>query len=145
MEHIALPNVVLLGEAARLLNEGREVVLIPKGHSMRPFIRGEGERVRLRPPGALRVGDIVLAHFDGRFLLHRIYALAGDEVTLMGDGNLQGTEQGPASDVIGVVAAIITKSGKAKKPTSGRLWRRLLPIRKYLLRMHRIWNKLFDN
>ena len=142
MEKVVLPNDVVLGEVSRLLHEGREVVMTPKGNSMRPFIRGEVDNVRLQPIGVLKVGDIVLARFNGRYVLHRIIAIEGDQVTMMGDGNLQGVEEVLKSDVAGVVVEIITPEGKRRKPSSGRIWRKLLPLRKYLLKIYRKWNRI---
>ena len=72
-----LPNVLLLGEVGRLLAEGRDVVLVPKGQSMLPFIRGGTDKVLLRKPSVseLSVGDIVLARKDGgQYVMHRIIA-----------------------------------------------------------------------
>ncbi len=138
----SLPNEVLLGEVERMLNQGRDVVLMPKGRSMLPFIRGNVDKVVLSPPKELKVGDIVLARFGGRFVLHRIIGINGDQVTLMGDGNLQGTEQGTTQEIAGVVSDIITPDGRHHKPTRGWLWRQLLPVRKYLLKIYRKWNKM---
>ena len=143
MTKVVLPNEVLIGEVAELLNAGREVVMTPKGNSMLPFIRGDVDNVRLRKPESLHVGDIALARFGGRYVMHRIIAINGDTVTLMGDGNLQGTESGPRSEVIGVVLEIITPSNRHRRPGKGRLWRKLLPVRRYLLKFYRKWNKLF--
>lgn len=139
-----LPNEVLLGEVEQMLAAGRDVVMVPKGRSMLPFIRGEVDKVLLRqmPQSQLKVGDIVLAHVGERYVMHRIIALKGDQVTLMGDGNLRGTELGMRNEMVGVVMEIITPEGRHLKPTSGWLWRRLLPIRKYLLKIYRKWNKL---
>lgn len=143
MEKVYLPNEVLMSEIAQLLSEGREVVMTPKGNSMLPFIRGEVDSVRLRKTERLQVGDIVLAHFDGRFLLHRVIALDGEKVTLMGDGNLKGTEEGPRSEVFGKVVEIITPQKRHRKPGKGRLWRKALPVRRYLLKAYRKGTKLF--
>lgn len=139
-----LPNEVLLGEMERMLAAGRDVVMVPKGRSMLPFIRGEVDRVLLKqvPQSQLKVGDIVLAHVGETYVMHRIINLKGDQVTLMGDGNLRGTELATRSEVVGVVMEIITPEGRHCMPTSGWLWRRLLPIRKYLLKIYRKWNKL---
>lgn len=142
MDKLVLPNDVVLGEVARLLTEGHDVVIIPKGRSMLPFIRGDVDKVVLSSPKSLKVGDIVLAYFENRFVLHRVIAIDGDRLTLMGDGNLHGTEQGSANEVAGVVTDIITPEGRHRKPTSGWLWRKLLPFRKYLLKVYRKWNKL---
>lgn len=137
-----LPNEVLLGEAERMLAEGREVVMIPKGRSMLPFIRGGIDKVLLRKQEVLKVGDIALARVEGHYIMHRIIAMDGQQVTLMGDGNLQGMEQTTKDGVAGVVVEIITPEGHHHKPTRGWFWRKLLPIRKYLLKVYRKWNRI---
>ena len=142
MEKVVLPNEVLLGEVAQLLSEGHEVVITPKGRSMLPFIRGEIDRVKLRFPDRLRVGDIVLAYFGGRYIMHRIIAIDGDVIVLMGDGVIKNTEQGERKDVVGVVTEIITPDGRHQKPGKAWLWRHSLFLRKYLLKVYRKWNKL---
>ena len=138
-----LPREVLLGEAERLLAEGREVLIVTNGRSMLPFIRGGIDKVLLRRQNELKVGDIALARVEGRYIMHRVIAINGQQVTLMGDGNLQGSkEQTTRDEVVGVVMEIITPDGRQHKPTRGWLWRKLLPIRKYLLKIYRKWNKL---
>lgn len=145
MEKVVLPNNVMLGEVSRLLQEGREVVMMPKGNSMRPFIRGEVDLVRLQQPKELKVGDIVLAYFNEHYILHRIIAIDGEEIKLMGDGNLQGVEEVQKSDVSGVVVEIIAPDGERRKPSNGYVWRNLLLVRKYLLKVYRKWNRIRGN
>ena len=106
------------------------------------IIRGEIDRVKLRYPDRLRVGDIVLAYFGGRYIMHRIIAIDGDEIVLMGDGVIKNTEQGERKDVVGVVTEIITPDGRHQKPGKAWLWRHSLFLRKYLLKVYRKWNKL---
>ena len=142
MGKVILPNEVLLGEVARLLGEGREVVMTPKGRSMLPFIRGEVDRIKLQQPDGLSVGDIVLAYFGNRYVLHRIVGINGDKITLMGDGNLKDVEQGDRKDVVGVVVEIITPDNRHRKPGKAWLWRHTLFLRKYLLKVYRKLNKL---
>jgi hypothetical protein len=142
MDKVVLPNDVLLDEVARLLGEGREVVITAKGRSMLPFIRGEVDHVKLRQSDNLRVGDIVLAYFGNRYVLHRLVAINGDEITLMGDGNLKGTEQGDRSDVVGKVVEVITPDHRQYKPGKAWLWRHTLFLRKYQLKVYRKWNRL---
>ena len=142
MGKVVLPNDILLDEVARLLSEGRDVVMTPKGRSMLPFIRGEVDCVVLRQLPKVEVGDIVLAHFGNQYVLHRVVAVEDEDVVLMGDGNLQGVEKGRVSEVCGTVIEIVRQNGKHCKPTKGRLWRKLLPVRKYLLKIYRKWNKL---
>jgi len=131
MEKVLMPNEVMLGEISRLIEEGHEVLMIPKGISMLPFIRGEKDHVRLCKPGKLQVGNIVLAYIDGRYVLHRIYALKGDRITLMG--------------VKGVVTEIITPEGRSHKPGKAWLWRHTIGLRKYLLKIYRKTNKLLNH
>ncbi len=136
MDKRVLPNEVLLEEAGKLLDEGREVVFTPLGSSMLPFIRGGKDSVRLRKMPEVAVGDIVLVRLPGRYVLHRVVALEGDDVTLMGDGNLVGTEHCSPADVMGTVTAIV-KGEKEITPGKGRFWRFLKPVRRYILAIYR--------
>ena len=139
MDRRSLPNDVLLGEVAAVLNEGREAVIIPTGNSMLPFIRGGMDRVVLRRQEGVAVGDIVLVKIGERYILHRVIAREGDALTLMGDGNVRGTESCRTENVIGTVAEIIRPSGRVRIPGRARLWRMLKPIRRYLLAL---WRRL---
>lgn len=143
MEKVTLPNEVLLDEVARLLSEGRDVVLSPKGRSMLPFIREGKDTVMLRKMDQVARGDIVLVRYASSFVMHRVIAVEGNTITLMGDGNLTGNEQVDKAAVCGTVMEIIGPDGRYRKPSKGGLWRRLLPIRKYLLKVYRKWNKWF--
>ena len=79
MKKMIVPNEILLAEADDLLSKGIEVVLMTKGNSMLPFIRGEKDSVNLKRFGAVEVGDIVLARIaPQRYVLHRIFAIDGD-------------------------------------------------------------------
>ena len=137
-EKRVIPNEILLGEVTSLLAEGQEVVLLTKGGSMMPFLRSERDSVALRKLDKVEVGDIVLAHLGGgRYVLHRIIALDGDNVTLMGDGNIKGTESCLKSDISGTVVRILKASGKEYVPGKGRWWRALKPFRRYILGVYR--------
>ena len=138
MKKMIVPNEILLAEADDLLSKGIEVVLMTKGNSMLPFIRGEKDSVNLKRFGAVEVGDIVLARIaPQRYVLHRIFAIDGDAVTLMGDGNLVGTESCRLGDILGTVTEIIRPNGSQKKVTKGTFWRKLLPVRRYILWLYR--------
>ena len=127
----------------QLLAEGIQVQLTPVGSSMLPFIRGEVDSVVLRKPESLRVGDIALAPYQGRYVLHRVIRIDGDMVVMMGDGIVKGTEMVGKSAVLAIVTEIVKANGRHRKPTRGRLWRLLLPVRRYLLKGMRKWNQLF--
>ena len=132
-----LPNEVLLGEVAAVLRDGREAVIAPAGDSMLPFIRGGRDRVVLRRRESAAPGDIVLARIGGRYVLHRVLACAGGRLTLMGDGNLRGTECCDASDVLGTAVEIIRADGSRRVPGKARLWRILRPLRRILLAIYK--------
>ena len=138
MTEIMLPDEVMMESVADLLAEGREVRFTPKGVSMRPFIEGGRDSVILRKNDVVEIGDIVLAKLkDGRFVLHRVIAKSGDNLTLMGDGNLRGTEAAKVCDVLGTAVGIVKPSGKRVRPKKGRLWLKMLPFRKRLLWIYR--------
>jgi hypothetical protein len=126
MNKLVLPNEVMLGEVSALLAEGKEVVIMTKGVSMLPFIRGEIDSVALAQEELFEEGDIVLAEISkGHYVLHRVRRIAGDGVVLKGDGNLRGIERCPASAVRGVVRQIIRPRRKVDphSPWQMRLWR----------------------
>lgn len=129
MDRRTLPNDILLGEVTTVLREGREAVFTPTGSSMLPFIHGGRDRVVLRRLETVSVGDIVLVRLGDRYILHRVYAVDGKHLTLMGDGNLVGQEHCTTADVIGTVAAVIRPDGRERAPGNGRLWRLLRPLR----------------
>ena len=137
MDKRVLPNDILLGEVAAVLREGREAIITPLGNSMLPFIRGGQDRVVLRKEPDLAVGDIVLVHTVGRYILHRILAVEGDTVTLMGDSNLRGTEHCSRAEVLGTVSEMLLPDGRSRKPGKARLWRSLRPIRRYILAIYK--------
>lgn len=138
-------NEILIPEMAELLAEGKDVCFTPTGVSMRPFIEGGRDVVTLRKLPQVRVGDIVLAAVSSNlspltsnhYVLHRVIAADGEQVTLQGDGNLSGTEQCSAADVMGTVIRIENSRGRRKPLTKGRLWYRLRGGRKWWLKIYR--------
>ena len=118
------------------LKDGKVIALVPQGISMLPFIKGGVDQVYLLKKDRVAVGDIVLVEYHGKHILHRVYAVDGEKITLMGDGNLEGTEQVAADEVMGTVVEIV-HDGRHLKPKKAWLWRHLLPMRRYLLKIHR--------
>lgn len=143
MTQIRMPNDILLAQAGNFLKEGREVILKAKGDSMLPFIRNGRDSVALHRCDEPQVGDIVLVRLPGRYVMHRIISKSGDEYTMMGDGNVRGTESFCKEDVLGKVTRIIRPDGREIIPGKGRIWKSLLPIRRWLLAFYRrIWMPL---
>jgi len=140
MVRVEMPNDQLLPLVRQAVADGKTAIISVKGYSMRPFLEHLRDRVKLAPWAELQVGDAVLAEISpGHFVLHRIIAIEGEALTLMGDGNISGTEHCLKSDVCGVVTEYLRPNGHvlmADDPALQRrirLWRRLLPIRRWLL------------
>lgn len=134
-----LPNDAWLGEVSNMLSEGKPYAIYVKGYSMRPFIEHTRDRVFLEKRDTYAVGDAVLAQIaPGHYVLHRIIEKQGDNLTLQGDGNIGQVEYCKEGDVSGVVTQYIrprrTIPADDKKLVRRiRLWRKLRPIRRYLL------------
>ena len=138
MDKRVISNEILLEEAAALMADGRQVSFTPLGCSMLPFIRGGRDSVTLGKKPAVEVGDIALIRLPGpRYVLHRVIAITPEQVTLMGDGNLSGTENCPPEEVLGVVTAI--QRGKRQvRPGNGKWWRAIPRFfRRYILAIYR--------
>ena len=134
----------IIEEAIRLAREGVRVTFPVTGQSMLPFIIGGKESVILHAPGLTAVGDVVLAWVDGnRYVVHRIINIDGDRVTLMGDGNVKGTEHCLLKDVKARVTHVVSADNKKRdlysrwRVRAAKLWYWLRPIRRYLLAIYR--------
>ena len=131
-------------EALRLVQEGVTVTFPVTGQSMLPFIIGGKESVILHAPGLTAVGDVVVARVDGnRYVVHRIINIDGDRVTLMGDGNVKGTEHCLLKDVKARVTHVVSADNKKRdlysrwRVRAAKLWYWLRPIRRYLLAIYK--------
>lgn len=146
MEHLLVPNEVLLGKdfVTKYLSEGKQTVISPKGCSMLPFIVGNHDSVCLQYQDRIRPLDVVLAHLgNGNYVLHRIVKIEGEEVTLMGDGNIRGQERCKRQDIVGTVMSVIHPNGKewpfrtSSERSMAKWWMALLPVRRYLLAIYK--------
>ncbi|SNU04156.1 hypothetical protein SAMN06298211_10667 [Prevotellaceae bacterium MN60] len=149
MTHTISDNEIIQNAIA-LVNEGLRVTFPVKGYSMLPFIIGSKESVDLVKPEHLEVGHVVLAWVEGcRYVVHRIIRIEGEQVTLMGDGNIAGVEHCTLSDVAALAINVVTPQGKHHplyapwRIKASRLWWRLLPIRRWILAIYRrTWLKV---
>ena len=134
----------IISEAIRLVEEGVSVTLPVDGRSMLPFIIGGKESVILQQPKQPQIGDVVLALVeDGRYVVHRIIRIDGDHVTLMGDGNLVGTERCTIANIKALATHVVDAKGKMHqidtpwRRRAAQLWWHLRPVRRYLLAIYR--------
>ena len=135
----------IIEEAVRLAREGVNVTLPVNGNSMLPFIIGGKESVILHSRGGIvDVGDVVLAWVDGnRYVVHRIINIDGDRVTLMGDGNVRGTEHCLLKDIKARVTHVVDDKERTHdlynrwRMLAARMWYWLRPVRRVLLAIYR--------
>ena len=140
-----LANNIVIKETIGLLQEGRRVILSVKGSSMYPFIIGGKESVELVSPQVpLKVGDVVLAWVDGtHYVIHRIIGIEGNQVRLMGDGNIRGVELCTKNEVAAIAEYVISPKGKRRylytkgRVRFARLWGKMLPVRRWILAIYR--------
>ncbi|MCI6671084.1 MAG: S24/S26 family peptidase [Prevotella sp.] len=144
-------NAILLPEVVKFLNEGKTVTLRLKGYSMRPFLENNRDKALLVKPSKIAVGDPVLAEISPKhYVLHRIIKIEGNDVTLMGDGNL-GVEYCKKENIVGAVIGFYRKDRKNLDSTDGwkwklysKVWMTLRPLRRYLLAFYRkLWMPIF--
>lgn len=135
-----MDNDQLLPQVVNLLQEGHTVTLPLRGRSMRPFLEDGRDKALLKIAKHYAVGDAVLAEIaKGSFVLHRIIAIDGDDVTLRGDGNLN-NEYCKIIDIRAKAIGFYRKGRNKLDSTDGCKWRiyswwwtHLYSIRRYLL------------
>lgn len=143
----SIPNELLLTETAQLIAQGHTVTHMVRGNSMNPFMVDRRDKVIIGPftDADLKKGAVVLArHGGGSFVLHRIIRRRGNNIVLMGDGNVRGTEDTNPAHVAGVVRAIIRKNktyscqGRVWQTYSA-IWQGLKPLRRIILG---VWRRI---
>lgn len=153
---VSVPNPLYVASLRTFIEEGETVQFPVRGWSMRVFVEHERDKAILKAcdPQALKKGDVVLARIDTPddsevYVLHRIIDTDGQRLTLMGDGNLQGTETCQRQNVIAIAIGFLRKGRTTPDLTTSRKWRiyswwwvRLLPIRRWLILFWRIKHRI---
>ena len=139
---------VIIKEAVRLVQDGVSVTFPVKGRSMLPFIFGGRESVILQKPQDLQRGQVVLAEIaPDRYVVHRIIKVETDRITLMGDGNICGTESCPPDKVLAIATHVVDEKGRRRplyskaRIAKAKLWYHIRPLRRYILAALRRLNK----
>ena len=111
-----------------LLLEGSTVTVAVKGQSMLPFFLS-GSTVLLHPikEENFKKYSVVFADNGGHFVIHRIISVTPTQVTLLGDGNIVGTETMTKDKVYGVIKCSALHIFFAK------IWLWMHPVRRYPL------------
>ena len=147
MEHKeikTLPNNDVIAGVITALETVPRVILPVRGISMLPFIIGDLDSVELVKAQLVEVGDVVLAWINNsRYVVHRIIKIDGDNVQLMGDGNLSGNEYCKISEVVAKAEYVVCPNGKRTylyspgQIRASRLWWKIKPLRRWILAIYR--------
>ena len=142
MKTVVLPNEEFIPYVISELEavKGKTVTLPVSGRSMRPFLHETGDKALLTVSEQVSVGDVVLAEISPkRFVLHRVIAINGQQVTLRGDGNLN-NEYCTISNVKATALGFYRKGRNKLDSTQDCKWqirhflcKHLYPVRRYLL------------
>ena len=109
------------------LLEGKSVRVAVRGQSMLPFFMS-GSTIELRPiaKNDIRKYNVVLADAGRSFVVHRIIEVGDKCVTLLGDGNIIGTEVVEREKCLCTsLAALIFRSYEASSKLNG-IWKILI-------------------
>ena len=103
-EFRAIANRELFSVVRDALLDGEVVRVAVKGESMLPFFRS-GSTITLRPVREedIRKYNVVMADAGHAFVVHRIIEVGESVVTLLGDGNIYGTEKVSRDKIYGIV------------------------------------------
>ena len=151
IREVAVQNAVFIPAVLKFIEEGNTVTIPLKGFSMRPFLEDGRDKALLTRVGELHAGDPILALVDHkRYVLHRIVKIEGDNMTLLGDGNLR-AEHCKTGDAVAAVVGFYRKGRTKLDPINGRKWKtyswtwmHLRPIRRWLLAFYRrLWIPVF--
>ena len=105
-----IDNRLFFDEVTEQLDRGHVVRIRARGNSMLPFIRDGRDVLVLEHPGE-RVfvrGQVLLARLgDGRYVIHRVVKVKGDQLRLRGDGNLKIYETCSRTEVLARVTEVV--------------------------------------
>lgn len=144
---LQVPNKVLIAEVKQALSQGHSATFRIKGYSMRLFLENGRDMVKLAPidSAAIKEHDVVLAEIaPDHYVLHRVIKREGHQLTLMGDGNIRGTESCDDRKVVGIATAFYRKNHTKPDLTTGLKWRiytyiwlAMKPLRRWILAVYR--------
>lgn len=144
---IEIPNSILIEEVRHVVAQGKTALFRVKGNSMRIFLESGRDKVLIAPikPQEIKLHDVVLAETaPQKYVLHRVIRTDANLLTLMGDGNIKGTEHCRRDQVIGKAVAFYRKGNKQPDRVDSTKWRiysiiwlSLLPVRRIILGIYR--------
>ena len=137
---IHIPNNIFFAEIQAQIQQGKKVKIRVRGYSMMPFIRNNDEALLIPPtPEHIKKGTPVVALTDEMgIVLHRIYHIEGNRITLLGDGNVNQFEHTSPDRIIATVSHYYRGKHTIKVNSwymylIGRLWMAAHPWRRKVL------------
>lgn len=137
---IYIPNQLFFAEVQAQIRQGKKVKIRVRGNSMLPFIRNNDEALLIPPtPEHIQKGTPVVAQTDEMgIVLHRIYNIEGNRITLLGDGNVNQFEHTSPDRIIATVSHYYRGKHTLKLDSwymylIGRLWMAAHPWRRKVL------------
>ena len=147
-----LPPEVLLEEYRQLLQneEIESLPLIISGNSMSPFLIHGRDTVYLsRLTRPAKRGDVLLYQRDnGAYILHRVYKIEGNTLTMVGDAQVI-LERGIRPEQVIAVMTSALRKGKRQAPGCfwwdffEKVWIRMLPLRRLVRAAYTLLTKPF--
>lgn len=141
---IFIPNKIFFAEVQSQIRQGKKVKIRVRGNSMLPFIRNNDEALLVPPaPEKIRRGIPVVAMTDELgIVLHRIYRIEGNRITLLGDGNVNQFEHTSPERIIARVSHYYRgkhtfRTDSLGMRIAGHLWMAAHPWRRKVL--NAIW------
>lgn len=142
-----IANMEFVHTVRLLLSSGHKVRFHVRGRSMYPILKGGRDQVILESAKNIKEKDLVLAQVrSGYYVLHRVIRKDGDQLTLMGDGNLTITEECSCSNVVGKVEMVLINGRWIRTDGFGfriysAVWIQLIPLKKILFIFCRFINR----
>lgn len=137
---VYIPNELFFAEVQAQIRQGKKVKIRVRGNSMLPFIRNNDEALLVPPtPERVQKGTPIVAMTDELgIVLHRIYRMAGNNITLLGDGNIHQFEHTSPDRVIAVVSHYYRgkhtlRTDSLMMRVAGSLWMAAHPWRRKVL------------
>lgn len=109
---ITIPTEILFEEVLSRVGRGESVPVTIAGVSMSPLLKNGKDQVVLSPLSSpLKVGDVALFICNGRYIVHRLIRIEGENLIFQGD-NCVAEEHVRNTDVKAVASSVV-KDGKS--------------------------------
>jgi len=133
-----IDNRLFFDEVAEQLTLGYTVRIRARGNSMLPFIRDGRDVLVLEHPGErdFAQGEMLLTQLDdGRYVIHRVVKVKGDQLRLRGDGNLKIYETCSRAEVMARVTEVVRGRNIVQGSRRWNAYRFLWPSHPFLRRV----------